>query len=325
MDNLENENIQIDEQYAELLQNIGKLKDSCINNSLSAIRLKRINDYSKTTYPELQKDFETRFPKTYGINGFKNYIKLLDKIIIDTLNKNIDEEYYLSLNDENVRISTMFTNVLLKFLSNNLNLEETKKAIFLVAHDIDFTSFYKLNQNGIMSLCEMAENGIDINEFNSAGNLKLNFLNDLSKGAFKQKTNEALKKEQIIDCIERCLKDYSLEQIQYNDDFTLYFDGDVDEVTVYTSKDINKPIAIINENGEFIKGSLNIILITVYRNIDDQSMEQNKNLNTIDNIINRYNEMAEQQTSQQPDLASALRMALGLGSNNTNSSNGNSN
>jgi hypothetical protein len=289
MDNLENENIQIDEQYAELLQNIGKLKDSCINNSLSAIRLKRINYYSKTTYPELQKDFETRFPKTYGINGFKNYIKLLDKIIIDTLNKNIDEEYYLSLSDENVRISTMFTDVLLKFLSNNLNLEEAKKAIFLVAHDIDFTSFYKLNQNGIMSLCEMAENGIDINEFNSAGNLKLNFLNDLSKGAFKQKTNEALKKEQIIDCIERCLKDYSLEQIQYNDDFTLYFDGDVDEVTVYTSKDINKPIAIINENGEFTKGSLNIILITVYRNIDDQSTEQNKNLNTIDNIINRYN------------------------------------
>lgn len=319
------ENIQsnsIDEIYVELLENINKIKTYCINNSISAIRIKRINDYAKTTYPELQKDFEKRFPKTYGMAGFKNNINILQKILSDVLSKNIEEQYYLSLQDKKVNIAILFTEVLLKFLSNELDLNETKNSIFLTSHEIEPYNFYKLNQSGILALCEMSENGVDITSFNKSGNLKLNFLNDMAKGNFKTKMNEALKKEQIIDSIERCLKEYSMEEIKYNDNFSLFFESEIDEVLIFSSKDMEKPIAIVNENGEFTKGSLNIVLITIYKNIDNKDEEIAKNANTIDNIINRYNELATEQTSNQPDLATALRMALGLGGeNNTNNSN----
>lgn len=317
------ENIQnelLNESYAELLENINKIKENCINNSISAIRIKRINDYAKTAYPEVQKDFETRFPKTYGMAGFKNHIDILCKMLSDILSKNIDEQYYLSLMDKRIDLAILFTNVLLNFLTNKLDLNETKNCIFLVAHEIEPQNFYKLNQNGLLSLCEMSENGIDVSQFSSSGNLKLNFLNDMANGNFKTKMSEALKKEQIIDSIERCLKEYSMEEIQYNENFTLYFESEIDRVLIFTSNDINNPIAIVNENGEFEKGSLNIILITIYKNIDNKDEEISKNANTIDNIINRYNELSTEQSANQPDLASALRAALGLTTNNSNDS-----
>lgn len=318
MENIEETEEIVDEITDELLENLDKIKDNCINNSMSAVRLKRINDYTKTSYPEIQAEFEQRFPKTYKLSSFKNYIGIFQKVLSDLLCKNIDKAYYITLSNDKTIYTIWFSEVVLDLVKGKADLESSKKAVFLAAHGINPKEFSHLNQSGILALCEMSERGLDVSSYNEAGSLKVNFLNDLANGDFKNKTEEAVKKEQIIDCIETCLKNFSMEEIKYNDDFSLYFDSDIDTVLVFSSKDSN-PMAIINENGEFIKGSLNMILVNVYKNIDNVK-KQNKS--SIDNLIDKYNDLSGQ-GAEQSELAAALRMALGLdGNSSSNNQNG---
>lgn len=322
IENIEDVEEVISELTEELLDLLEKIRNSCINNSMSAIRVKRVNDYTKTSYPEIQAEFEEKFPKTYKLNGFRNHINVFQKILSDLLCKNIDTTYYMNLSDDKTIYSIWFSNALLDLLNGKMDLEQCKNALFLAAHEIDPKDFYNLNQSGILSLCEMSERGVDISSYSSAGSLKVNFLNDLANGNFKNKMQEALKKEQIIDCIETSLKEFSMEEIKYNDEFSLYFDSDIDSVSVFSSKDPN-PMAIINEKGEFIKGSLNIILVNVYKNINNKNTEVPNNKNSIDNLINKYNEVSTAQTTNQPDLAAALKMALEMLDNNSSSNTSN--
>lgn len=323
-DNIENGS-SINDINIELLENLDKLLNIITNNSLSAIKIKRINDYINTSYPELQADFESRFPKTYALNGFKNHINIFSTIIENILHKDIKTTFFSELSEKDADLGNQFIEIIFKYLSNKLNLQETKNKIFLISHEINSLYFDNLSQSGLFALCEMSERGVDISRYNNAGNLKLIFLNDAANGKFKGKQQEALDKQNLIDTIERCLKEQNIEEIEYNDDFSLIFEPSNYGVSIFDNSDLENSIAEINVNEEFEKGSLNIILITIYKNTEIPNEDNSKTKNTIDNIISRYNELAEEQQSNQPDLATALRLALGLGNQSESNSNNSSN
>lgn len=312
------------EKNIALLSELELLSSQCLKNNLKAIRVKRINDYINTSYPEIQKDFEKRFPSTYGINGFKNHVDILNEILNTILHRTTNEKFFLELNENRVEYGSMFIDSMLKYANGEKDLNNTKIDLFLIAHEINPVNFKKLSQSGLMSLCEMSENGINVSEYSNSGNLKLNLMNDVAKGKYKQKEDELFKKERIISAIEETLDGCIMQELEYNEKFSLLFEQ-TDEygVAIYTNKNISSPIAIVNEYGDFVKGSLNIILINIYKNVENKNEEVAKNANTIDNIISRYNEMSNEAQSSQPDLATALRMALGLGNPTDGNSNNN--
>lgn len=304
----------------ELVEWINWLITQC-NNNTNAVKIKRINDYINTTYPEIQDDFEKRFPKTYSLNKFKNHINILQEIITNVLHKKINTEMFYNLSVEETNLGIQFINVIYQYLLNSTDLNETKNKIFLTAHEIDSKNFSNLNQSGILSLCEMSEKGIDVSVYANSGNLKVNFLNDVANGKFKSNQDELLKRQKIIDTIESCLKDDYIEEIEYNDHFSLIFEPSANGLAVFTNLDLDNSIAQINQNGEFIEGSLNIILITIYKNTENKNEEAAKTANTIDNIILKYNETLNEQQLSQLDLATALRLALELSQSDTNTDN----
>lgn len=297
----------------ELLNQLESLILLCTKDNFKAIKIKRIKDYCQTTYPEVQKEFEERFPANYKLNGFKNHINILDKILNSILSKNAEDSFFLELDEKNTDLGFLFIKFLFKYLDNKIELSRLKGDLFLIAHEIDPSQFKNLNETGIISLCEMSENGVDVSVYSNSGNLKLSLLNDAANGKFKEKQDELLKRENIISAIEDGIDGCYMQELEYDKNFSLIFEqNEEDGVSIYTSLDINRPIAIVNSDGDFIKGSINDILLNVHKNVRNKNEEVAKNANTIDNIILGYNNLVNEEKNNQSDLASALRMALEL-------------
>lgn len=308
----------------EILRRLDDLNKICISDSMSAVKIKRINDYVITTYPELQDELEQKFPKSYKMNGFKNHINILTNILMDIMQNNINQDYYLNLIEKKANIAIVFIDIIEAYLKKTIDVNDAKNKLFLASHEINPDKFTNLKISGLLALCEMSENGIDVEQYEKSGNLKLNFLNEVANGKFKTKPDEAIKKEQIISSIENCLNGSFIEELEFDENFSLIFQlNEENGVSIYTNNDLSKSIAEVTENGDFIKGSLNIILVNVYKNVKSYDEEENNSANSIDKLISQYNSIPAESNPNQPDLTSALIMALGL--NNPKNENNDSN
>lgn len=305
--------IGVNEINIEVLKRLDDLNEMCIEDNMLAVKIKRINDYIITTYPELQNELEQRFPKSYKINGFKNHIDILSNILINIMQNNIEQNYYLNLTEKKANIAISFIDTIKMYLKKIIDINDIKNNLFLISHEINPENFKNLKISGLLALCEMSENGIDVNQYENSGNLKLVFLNEVANGEFKTKPDEAIKKEQIISSIENCFNGTFIEELEFDKNFSLIFQlNEVDGVFVYTNDDLTKTIAELDKDGNFVKGSLNTILVNVYKNVKSYDEEEYSSANSIDKLISQYNSMPAESNPNQPDLTSALIMALGL-------------
>lgn len=308
------------EKNIELLEELNNLLQECINNNSNAIKIKRIYDYTNTSYPEIQSDLEKRFPKSYNIGTFKNHIDILNEILNSILTKNIESEFFLDLEQYRVKMAFNFINTIFNYINNRNTLTDIKNQLFLIAHEIDPKNFKNLTQSSVIALCEMSEKGVDVSEYASSGNLKISLLNDVANGKLKDKEDEMAKKYIIISTIEEILNGNYMQELEYSENFSLIFEKNDDNgVSIFSSYDIENPIAIVNTTGDFIKGSINIILTNIYNNIKHKKVVA-KDTNTIDNIISTCNDLTRKEIFNQSNLASALHLALEEFNKSNNSS-----
>lgn len=297
------------EEYLNFIQELKALDFKCYNN-LNSIKIKRINDFVSTSYPDLQEEFEKRFPDSFKTYGFKNNVYILKNILDFILNKEKNEEIFEEFTNDKFIIANNFIDLLNKYLNNDINLKNIKNEIFLISHDIKPDIFNGLNHFGLLALCEMKEKGIDIYEYKECSNLKLELLNEVANGKFKNNKDELFKKNQIIMTIDSCFKNKEINEIELNENNSLIFEKDdlENNVCIYSNKDLINPIAIINNSEIFIDGNLNDILKHIPKEISYK--ELNKDKNSIDNIISNYNEITNNEILNKKLLDELLKIDL---------------
>jgi hypothetical protein len=272
----------------EFIEELKILKDECEKNNLFLDKFKNINDYINKTYPEIQRDLESRFPKKYENNKFKNHIELLNKAL-EVILFNVDNDnYFKELDLFNIYICVNFIETMILYNEDKIDLDETNNKVFLISHEINPNKFKKLSYSGLLALCEMSENGLSVDEFSRYSNLKIMLLNDVANGKFKRNIDDAIQIEIITDVIDSCFNnDNSMEILEYENDFSLLFELDEDSnVCIFLNYDLINPYVIINSYGDFIYGDINKLLKIIHENSKVNGDTQSSS--NIEDIFNRY-------------------------------------
>ena len=266
-------------------------------------KIDKLHNFLENEIDDLQEELEDHFERylTNNFTNYSDYLKYICKYIVEGKieEKECDDETYIigfdkvTLKDE--ELLNNFIILIYSYLLGNIDYEKAILLLFLQCHDIDYKLFPNINKISAFALCELKENGIDIKPFSHIGNYQLAFINEMSRGFYRNQDTKIKALNNITATLDNAFKTNDMLSLNIDDTKYLLFEStDSNSVCIYINTNMSTPIVEALPDNTFVKGNLNTIL--QYYDFNQQVVLPNNNVNSLDQFINSYSspEIVEQ-------------------------------
>ncbi len=270
-------------------QNLINLTKICQKREKFYNRVNELYDFILSTYPMMDDLLLERFEddniERLGANPEMR--QALVNIFDTILNETNHEEFFKNIDEILEEPINRIIIIIYNFTLNKLSINDIKYSIYLEIFGIDLEDFMGLSLEATLSLCELHNRGVDILQFAGYGNYYIEFANKAANGKFKN-VEYAKVRGIVATSIDDCMITGDTTELNFRNGSIIFEKMEDDIVSVFDSNELDVPIAILNDDNEFLIGNYDVLL----KYYDDDEPEDIK-LDGIDEIVNLYNGSVE--------------------------------
>ena len=269
-----------------LFDNLDNLTKICNKKTDYKKRLEDLESFISNQYSVVDLHLEENLKKCKIKNqNFSENMKISLENIFKTILRNENhKKFFEELSENEISLLDKVVVIFYNYALKKINFDDIKYSLYLIYYKIDFSNFLGLSIVSLLSLLELSNKDIDIKKLSGYGNFYIQFINEVANNAFPD-IEYAKFRGNIVLSIDECIETNDDIIISFEDGNELFFEKTQEDVVlVFESNNLDNPIAIVNNENEFLIGSFKVF---------DEFYNKNENIKNqydgIDEIIAFYN------------------------------------
>lgn len=272
-------------KFNKNLKNLAKI---CHRKKAYKKRVEELDNFLINQYPVVDMLLEERFKNETVENlGLDENMRLCLTAIFDTVIRGKDcIDFFKNLDDSYEKKIDGLVVIIYNYALNKISFDDIKYSLYLMLFNIDYLDFVGISMTATLCLLELFNRGVDISLLAGCGNFYIQFMQEVATGKFED-VEYAKFRGNLVLSIDDCLITGEDMMITFDNGKELFFEKAEDDIVlIFESDNLKQPIAIINNDNEFLIGSFN-----VFDKYYNKKESNEKEYDGIDDIINFYNNM----------------------------------
>lgn len=262
-----------------------------------------IKSFINIDLDKLEDDLENHYEKSINDNyiHIKEYFKYILEYITNNKIKNNKYKEFNNITLEQEKIIINFFILLYTYLIKNISFNKFKLFTLLLCHNIKYNNFAKINRIGCFSLCELNDQGVDVNQFTTVGNFQIDFINQITRGYYKTHPELIQIINNIAVSIDNAFNTEDMIVLEIDEVQLLIFERDENNpnrIIIHINDNSYTTLAIVDNENNFIQGDMENILYYFIK--DDNIMNEiGTDLDKFINACQDNEEVEEEITSDE--------------------------
>lgn len=266
--------------------NLKNLSKICSKKELYKERIEELEGFIFNQYPVVDMLLEEKFENDKVTDlGLDENIRTALTAIFDTIIRQKDcSDFFATLDEKCEETVNQIIIILYNYVLNKIKFDEIKYSLYLMLYKINFLDYFDISMKAAVCVLELLNKGVDISLLAGCGNYYIEFVEEVANGKYPDLDYTKFRGNIVIS-IDDCMITNEDILITFEDGKELLFEkAESDIVLIFDSNDLKIPIAIVNNENDFLVGSFK-----TFDKYYNKKESNEKEYDGIDEIIEFYN------------------------------------